>query len=110
MAFYLVSAEPKRDRLGALRDRLQQGAFRDLHPFGPTISHSLRHARLCSDGRAVWEEEDYCTPPLAQERKAVLDDYFDDLHVEPVAEGKAWQRIRDLPPLFPELAGTVVKK
>lgn len=108
MAFYLVSAAPKRDRLDALRDHLRQGAFRDLRPFGPTISHSLRNARLRDDGCAVWEEEDYCTPPLAQEREAVLDDYFDDLRVEPVAEGEAWQRIRDLPPLFPELAGSMI--
>ena len=40
-----------------------------------------------SDGVAVWEEEDYCDPPLAQEREAVLDDYFGDLRVEAVKEG-----------------------
>jgi hypothetical protein len=28
------------------------------------------------------EEEDYCSPPLAQERAAVLDTYFDDITVE----------------------------
>jgi hypothetical protein len=27
-------------------------------------------------------EEDYCSPPLAQQRAAVLDTYFDDITVE----------------------------
>jgi hypothetical protein len=49
---------------------------------------------------AVWEEEDYCTPPLAEERQAVLDDYFQDLRVEPVAEGAGWRKIEQLPYLF----------
>jgi len=54
----------------------------------------------------VWEEEDYCRPPLAQERAAVLDRYFEALAVEAVAEGTGWQRIAELPPLFPALIGT----
>lgn len=55
-------------------------------------------------GVAVWEEEDYCTPPLAQERAAVLDRYFDDLAVESVRPGAGWERIEELPRLFPALA------
>jgi hypothetical protein len=51
---------------------------------------------------AVWEEEDYCRPPLAQEREAMLDTYFRDLRVEPVQEGDGWEKIEDLPRLFPE--------
>jgi hypothetical protein len=51
----------------------------------------------------VWEEEDYCRPPLAQERAAVLDDYFDKLQVEPVREGEGWLRIEGLERLFPDL-------
>jgi len=51
---------------------------------------------------AVWEEEDYCAPPLAQERAAVLDDYFHDLRVEKVKEGEGWSKIEALPRLFPE--------
>jgi hypothetical protein len=27
----------------------------------------------------MWIEEDYCSPPLAMERKVVLDRYFDDV-------------------------------
>jgi hypothetical protein len=51
---------------------------------------------------AVWEEEDYCAPPLAQERAAVVDDYFHDLRVEKVKEGEGWGKIETLPRLFPE--------
>ena len=52
----------------------------------------------------MWEEEDYCSPPLAQERAAVLDEYFDNLRVTSVEKNEGWAQIRDLPALFPELA------
>ena len=52
----------------------------------------------------MWEEEDYCSPPLAQERESVLDRYFDGLSVEPVVEGTGWALIDGFPALFPGLA------
>jgi hypothetical protein len=33
----------------------------------------------------------------------VLDTYFDDIEVEAVREDEGWQRIADLPRLFPAL-------
>jgi hypothetical protein len=54
----------------------------------------------------VWEEEDYCSPPLAEERAAVLDDYFEEIEVEKVQKGGGWQQIKNLPKLFPTLADT----
>ena len=102
MAFYLVSAVPKHGRLEELGERLARAEFLSLRPFGATLSASLKAARIRKDGVAVWEEEDYCAPPLAQERVAVLDDYFHDLRVEPVAKGEGWSRIATLPHLFPE--------
>ena len=102
MAFYLVSAVPKHGRLEELGERLARAEFILLRPFGATLSASLKEARIRKDGVAVWEEEDYCAPPLAQERAAVLDDYFLDLRVEPVAKGEGWSRIATLPHLFPE--------
>ncbi len=104
MASYLVEGDPKDGALGNLRQKLADDAFADLRPFGPAISHSLRNARRRPDGTVAWEEEDYCSPPLAQERDAVLDDYFQSVEVEPVAEGGGWARIQDLPLLFPALA------
>lgn len=102
MAFYLVSAVPKHGLMGELSTRLTREEFVGMRPFGRTLSRSLRNARVRSDGVAVWEEEDYCSPPLAEERAAVLDSYFGDLRVEPVHEGNGWERIEDLPRLFPE--------
>ena len=64
------------------------------------LDYSLRNARVEDDGWIVWEEEDYCSPPLAMERDAVLDTYFSDLSVERVAEGVGWERIEALPPLW----------
>ncbi len=49
--------------------------------FGQSLDEGLRNARIREeeeDGYALCEEEGDCRPPLAQERKAVLDDYFHD--------------------------------
>jgi hypothetical protein len=99
MAHYIVRAKPKPELLGELHQRLREDAFIDLRPFGKALTHSLNEARLESDGIAIWEEEDYCSPPLAQERAAVLDMYFDDIAVERVNEGEGWKRIESLPKL-----------
>jgi hypothetical protein len=99
---YLVRARAKPDKLDELAARLAADAFVRLEPFGRALMKGLRGARVEGDG-AVWEEEDYCAPPLAQERAAVLDAYFDDITVEPVAKGEGWRRIAALPHLFANL-------
>ena len=104
MAFYLVSARPLGERLEELETKLTERAFLDLRPFGRSLTDSLESARRRQDGTAIWEEEDYCRPPLAQEREAVLDRYFEKISVEPVERGVGWERIEALPPLFPALA------
>ena len=103
MAHYLVSAVPRTERLADLAARLARDEFRPLEPFGRALTKSLAGARRLPDGKAIWEEEDYCRPPLAEERAAVLDDYFDALSVEPVHRDDGWKRIENLPRLFPEL-------
>ena len=103
MAHYLVNAVPKARHLDELRTRLGRGEFRELQPFGRALTKSLRDARIRENGVAVWEEEDYCNPPLAEERAAVLDTYFSDLEVQKVEEGIGWRQISALPRLFPEL-------
>ena len=99
MAYYLVCAKPKEDRLAELQQRLRAGAFTALRPFGKALTYSLMEARIQPDGTAIWEEEDYCSPPLAQERAAVLDMYFDDINVNQVNVGEGWNRIKQLPKL-----------
>ncbi|MFQ5923975.1 MAG: hypothetical protein ACE5M4_14140 [Anaerolineales bacterium] len=106
MAYYLVRAKPKQERLADLEKLLAQQAFIDLRPFGQALTAGLNGARVGADGAAVWEEEDYCSPPLAMERAAVLDTYFDDIQVEAVKLGEGWKRIRELPRLFPTLPST----
>ncbi len=103
MAFRFVTAKPKEERLKELEKELARDAFAELRPFGRTLNGSLKRARRREDGRAVWEEEDYCRPPLKEEREAVLDKYFDEIETEDVAEGEGWERIRGLPRLFPGL-------
>jgi hypothetical protein len=104
MAYYLVSAVPRCGRMSVLESRLAADAFLPLQPFGGAITSSLRNARRRMDGIVIWEEEDYCSPPLAEERAAVLDQYFYELQVEPVERGEGWRRISALPVLFPSLA------
>jgi len=99
MAYYLVRAKPKAERLGELQERLQKDSFVGLRPFGNALTHSLKEARTQPDGIAIWEEEDYCSPPLAEERAAVLDKYFDEISVELVDAGEGWKRIEALPRL-----------
>lgn len=103
MAYYLVRAKAKPEKLPELEKLLAQKAFIRMRPFGEALTEGLCGARLAVDGLAVWEEEDYCSPPLAMEREAVLDTYFDDIQVEAVKVGEGWRRIRELPRLFPSL-------
>ena len=99
MAHYLVTARPKKN-LPELEKLLKEDALLKLRPFGKAITRSLNDARRTEDGRATWEEEDYCVPPLAAERAAVLDRFFEDLAVEKVREGAGWSRIEAYPKLF----------
>ncbi|OFV99542.1 MAG: hypothetical protein A3F68_07110 [Acidobacteria bacterium RIFCSPLOWO2_12_FULL_54_10] len=105
MEYYLVSAIPRLNRMDDLETRLAADEFVQLRPFGPALCGSLRNARLSASGLAVWEEEDYCSPPLAEERAAVLDHYFDQLLTSQVRQGEGWERMGPLRPLFPALAG-----
>lgn len=101
MAYYLVRAHAVPELLDELKQQLDAGQIAPLRPFGSALDYSLRNARRDPDGWAVWEEEDYCRPPLAMERAAVLDRYFTDISVEPVVAGQGWQQIDGLPSLWP---------
>lgn len=101
MAHYLIRATPRDDALAELRAKLDDDAFIDMEPFGRALTDSLERARWDADrGEAVWEETDFCSPPLRQERDAVLDTYFSDIRVERVEDGAGWDRIDDLPRLW----------
>ncbi|MDR7542927.1 MAG: hypothetical protein QN120_01605 [Armatimonadota bacterium] len=101
MAYYLVRARAREDRLTALRARLDRHEFTPMRPFGRSLTRALEGARRDPQtGEAVWEEEDYCSPPLAMERAAVLDEYFEELRVERVREGEGWRRLEGLPSLW----------
>lgn len=103
MAYYLVSAKPKWDRLDELAKKVRSGEIRKMQPFGRALDESMRGARVRGPELAVWEEEDYCRPPLRMERAAVLDDYFEGIEVEPVEPGEGWSRIDDLPSLWSQV-------
>lgn len=96
MAYYLVTAKPIPTKMNDLRQWLDSGEIRAMRPFGQTLQMGLDNARWQTKGMAIWEEEDYCVPPLAQERAAVLDDYFTELNVQHVSKGEGWKKIEPL--------------
>lgn len=100
MAHYLVRAKPIPEKMEELRARIAQGEIVKMIPFGRGLHNSLSDARLDDQGWALWEELDFCTPPLKIEREAVLDEYFDAFKVETVAQGQGWEQIRTLPRLL----------
>lgn len=53
MAYYLVRAKPKPERLAELAALLEQHAFRGLRPFGKALSAGLYGARVGADGVAL---------------------------------------------------------
>jgi hypothetical protein len=100
MAYYLVTAKPVLERMADLRKWLDSGEIRIMRPFGNALHTGLDNARWHSDGVATWEEEDYCMPPLAQERAAVLDEFFSNIEVQHVNKGEGWKRIDSLKPIW----------
>lgn len=99
MAHYLVKAKPQ--SVDALRERIDSGEIRIMQPFGGEMDQALRRAKITPDGWAVWEEQCFCSPPLAQER-AVLDQHFTDLTTQTIQSGEGWSQIEDLPLLWDE--------
>jgi len=79
--------------LHSLKHELDRGDIAEMRPFGTALDHSLKNARLAPGGWVTWEEEDYCRPPLAMERQAVLDRYFVDLDVTKIERGEGWKRL-----------------
>jgi hypothetical protein len=102
MALYVVRAKPIQDRLGSLRQELDSGEISRMVPFGEELHRCLLDARIGGekdedggDGYAYWVEEDYCTPPLAMERRSVLDRYFEEIKVKPVnSREEGWDMIK----------------
>ena len=97
MTFYLVKAKVK-NNIFKLRQEMESGKIKKLIPYGNYLHNSLKNAKKDDkDGiYEVWIEEDYYSPPLAIERKSVLDRYFTDIVREIVeSEEAGWAKIKD---------------
>lgn len=101
MAYFLVRATLRKDLASELRERLDKREFLNMQPFGNSLTRALDDLRYNYQTNGVfWEEEDYCSPPLAMERSAVLDQYFEAIDVAQVSDGEGWGLISELPPLW----------
>ena len=65
MAYYIVTAKPKPERLEVLREKLQEHAYESVRPFGRAMTHSQENAMFRENCYAAWEKEGFCMPPLA---------------------------------------------
>jgi hypothetical protein len=105
MAYYLVEGKINPKTEGDLKNKIEKHTFISLKPFGKALSFGLENARIEQPDVWLWEEEDYCTPPLKQERAAVIDRYFETIKTDKVAEGEGWKKIEHLPRVFPLRGG-----
>jgi hypothetical protein len=50
---------------------MKSGKISRMRPFGRTLQYSLENARIDSEDSnfALWIEEDYCSLPLAMEKR-----------------------------------------
>ncbi len=72
-----------------------------MEPFGEALTYSLENAKYIPDNDlAVWEEEDYCHPPLKMERKEVLSNYFKDIEWRELDKNDGWREIDEHPGLW----------
>ena len=100
MTIYVVKAKPKNELMADLKQEMISGKISRLRPFGEELQRGLENARMFN-GYAYWVEEDYCSPPLAMERRSVLDRYFDNIAVEQVeSDEEGWNRIKNRPMLW----------
>ena len=104
MTHYLVSAKIKQGVAAEVRQRIADESFINMKPFGKTLARAMFQIRQAPvSGKVYWEEECYCSPPLAMERTAVLDQYFTEINAEQLSEGEGWARISELPILWDEI-------
>jgi hypothetical protein len=104
MTYYLVSAKIKQGVAAEIRERIVDGSFINMKPFGKTLTRAMFQIRQDPvSGKVYWEEECHCSPPLAMERTAVLDQYFTEINAEQSSEDEGWAQISDLPVLWDEI-------
>ena len=94
MAYYLVEAERRSEERLAVEACGAAGERRvPFHDAPASVPPSRsRCVEPASVPTAEWfgRRQDYCSPPLAQERAAVLDEYFEDLRVTAVQRNEGW--------------------
>ena len=102
MPSYLVTARIRLDKLDELEEHLIAESFNRYPAFGNRLAQSLKHAMMIDDMTAIWEEESSGDPPLREERIAVLDTYFEAFAIKEIRKEIGWEKIRELPRLFPD--------
>ncbi len=102
---YKVSARFREGSAAEFLLKLQDGSIASQQPDGAEMVDSMNRAVVTESGEVEWSETCYCSPPLAHERRTVLDHYFSDLSTEAIG---SYQDYAGLPFLdyLEELANT----
>lgn len=89
---YLVKAQVKPGREGALLRALENGSLGKGSVAGDEYQHDMEQARRVADGTVQWVEVCFCETPLAEERP-YWEEYFELLSVK---DAHARKNCRDL--------------
>jgi hypothetical protein len=87
---YLVTARPRKEKLGDLSAAIESGTLGQGSVAGDEYLRNMTAARELADGRVQWVEVCYCPVPLLEER-----DYWEPyFSVERVQDAHARSRCR----------------
>jgi hypothetical protein len=98
---YLVTAIPRPGKLVKLRRKLELGDIALMRGFGESLDSGLKNAKRSADGAVYWEQESDSEPPLSQEKRAILNEFFREIATKVVVRGQGWDEVKSLPPLWP---------
>jgi hypothetical protein len=100
MPSYLVRGRPKPGKLPKLRRKLELGDIALMRGFGGSLEFGLKNAKRSIDGDVLWEQQSDSMPPLSQEKRAILNEFFREITAKDVAEGQGWEEVKLLQPLW----------
>ena len=90
---YKIRARLRPGTEAALLRKLTDGTVASQRPDGPEIVAAMERAVLTGDGHVEWSETCYCSPPLAHERKTVLDHHFDGISTQEIEAHEQYQGV-----------------
>lgn len=80
---YQIKARLKEGKAKGFKEALENGTVAGIGPDGREIVKGMESATISKSGDITWNMICFCSPPLEHEREAILDEYFEDMRIEP---------------------------